>query len=78
MKSAHSTRQKHEVPWTFVASAKRASPRRVLVSQLEPQRHGSKPRSVSRSVDTSQMGRRLEKAFIHAVKAVKRNAARKA
>ena len=74
MKSARSTKQQHEVPWTLVASARRATPRLVLVSRLDASPQRSKPNNRAESVDTSQMGRRLERAFIHAVKMAKRNA----
>ncbi len=74
MKSVRSTKQKHEVPWTLVASGKRATPRLVLVSRLDASPQRSKPNHRVESVDTSQVGRRLERAFIHAVKTAKRNA----
>ena len=75
MKSARRAKQDHQVPWTFVASAKRATPRRVLVSRIEasPQQ----PKRASRRLNTSQVGSRLEQAFIQAVKSAKRIAARK-
>jgi hypothetical protein len=74
MKSARSTKQKHEVPWTLVASAKRATPRLVLVSRFDANPRRSKPNNRARGVDTSQVGRHLEQAFIRAVKTAKRNA----
>lgn len=74
MKSARSTKQKHDVPWTLVASAKRARPRLVLASRFDATPHRSKSSHGARGVDTSQVGRRLESAFIHAVKTAKRSA----
>jgi hypothetical protein len=77
MKSA-STKQKHEVPWTIVASAKRAKPRLVLVSSLEGSAHRPRPKRPARPADVAQLGDRLEHAFVQAVKAAKRKAGRKA
>jgi hypothetical protein len=76
MKSA-STKPKHEVPWTLVASAKRAKPRLVLVSTVEAGTR-RRPKRSARAADLSQMGDRLEHAFVQAVKAAKRKAGRKA
>jgi hypothetical protein len=77
MKSA-STKQKHEVPWTLVASANRAKLRLVLVSSLESSAHRSRSKRTAQSADISQLGVRLEQAFVHAVKSAKRKAGRKA
>lgn len=78
MNSARGTKRKHEVQWTFVASAKRATPRLVLVSDLDAKPRGQRPKGAARTPDTSKLGIRLEQAFRQAVKAAKRNAARKA
>jgi hypothetical protein len=77
MKSA-STKQKHEVPWTLVASAKRARPRLVLVSSMEGAAYRRGSKRSARAADVSQLGDRLEQAFVQAVKAAKRKAGRKA
>jgi hypothetical protein len=78
MKSAHTAKQKHDVPWTFVASAKHARPRLVLASRLTAGAHRLQPKRASQSPDIAQLGVRLEQAFVLAVRAAKRNAARKA
>jgi len=71
-----STKQKHEVPWTLVASAKRAKPRLVLVSSVEAGAHRGRKRS-ARAADVSRLGERLERAFVQAVKTAKGKAGRK-
>jgi hypothetical protein len=78
MSSARSTKQKHDTQWTFVASAKRATPRLVLVSDLDAKPRGRRPKHSVRPPDTSKLGIRLEHAFKQAVKAAKRNATTKA
>ncbi len=78
MRAARSTKQKHQVPWTFVASAKRAKPRLVLVSHLDASAHRPQPKRASQRANASELGNRLEQAFVRAVKTAKRNAARKA
>lgn len=78
MSSARNTRQKREAQWTFVASAKRATPRLVLVSDLDAKPRALIPKLAARTPDTSKLGIRLEHAFQQAVKAAKRSATIKA
>ena len=78
MNSARSMKKSHEVPWTFVASARDATPRRVLLSSADDFARGAKSKKAPRKVNVLHVGQRLEKAFIAAVRNVKRKAAKKA
>jgi hypothetical protein len=79
MNSARSMKKSHEVPWTFVASARDATPRRVLlVSADDVFSRGAKSKKAPRKVNVLHVGQRLEEAFIAAVRNVKRKAAKKA
>jgi hypothetical protein len=78
VKPARGTKEKREVQWTFVASAKRAMPRPVLVSDLDAKPRERQPTRAAGTPDISKLGIRLEQAFQRAVKAAKRKAAGKA
>jgi hypothetical protein len=78
MNSARSMKKSHEVPWTFVASARDATPRRVLLSSADGVFQCAKSKKAPRKVNVLHVGQRLEKAFIAAVRNVKRKAAKKA
>jgi hypothetical protein len=74
MNSTRGAKKIQEVPWTFVASSKDGVPRPVLLSTVDRNALGFRSRRNSRAVKTSQVGRRLEKAFVGAVRAIKRDA----
>jgi hypothetical protein len=78
MSSARSTKQKRQVQWTFVASAKRATPRLVLVSDIDAKPRARQPKRAAGTPDTSKLGIRLEQAFKQAVIVAKRSASIKA
>jgi hypothetical protein len=77
MNSDRGAKKSQEVPWTFVASSKDGIPRPVLLSTVDRNAPGFQSRRNSRAVKTSQVGRRLEKAFVGAVRAIKRDATKK-
>lgn len=78
MNRARGAKQSHGVPWTFVASGRYATPRRVPLSRVAATSRGARVSRTGRKVTVSNVGRRLEKAFVQAVRTVKRNAAKRA
>ena len=78
MSSARGAKKSQAVPWTFVASSKDGVLRPVLLSTVDRNAPGFRSRRRSRNVKTSQVGLRLEKAFVGAVRAIKRDATKKA
>jgi hypothetical protein len=78
MNSARGVKKGHEVPWTFVASARDPVPRRVLLTSADDISRGTKSKKAPRKVNALHVGQRLEKAFIAAVRNVKAKAAKKA
>jgi hypothetical protein len=71
-------KQRHGVPWTFVASGRDATPRRVPLSGVAATSRRSRATGTAGRVTVANVGRRLERAFIQAVRTVKRNAAKRA
>jgi hypothetical protein len=71
-------KQRHGVPWTFVASGRDATPRRVPLSGVAATSRRSRATGTPGRVTVANVGRRLERAFIQAVRTVKRNAAKRA
>ena len=71
-------KQCHGVPWTFVASARDATPRRVPLSRVATTYRGARVNRAAGRVTVANVGRRLERAFVQAVRTVKRNAAKRA
>ena len=78
MRSVRVKKSNSGVPWTFVATGKDKAPRRVLLSRVDATPLGRTATRSPRKVNPVQVARRLEKAFIKTVKAIKRNAAKTA